>query len=121
VLYAQAVAGADSKTALAALQEQFTTTVSVDASGTTAAQLDELAYVSEMRAQLVAAQTTSDEELLTLADSRAGNIRAAALALDAALENRIHIDPHQEIQAQPDEAIPVMVTLTADIPTDTQN
>lgn len=94
------------KATLAELRAQFTTTEPESA-------FDELAYSSELRRRMIAAETLDENDFVTLAASRAANIKAAILAANAGLESQLVSGPLQEVDKGDDDAVRMKVVLAA--------
>jgi hypothetical protein len=73
---------------------------------------DELAYANELNRQLVDSQPLTDAELIVLATERKENTRAAILATDESLQNRITLGSNQAMEKRSDENIQLKVTLS---------
>jgi len=94
------------KATLTELRTQFTTTEPERA-------FDELAYSTELRRRMIAAETLDENDFVTLAASRAANIKAAILAANADLESQLVSGPLQEVDKGDDDAIRMKVVLAA--------
>jgi hypothetical protein len=111
-LYLERLAGSDPDSELATKRQQFTTATTAPGSDKPGEKFDELAYLAQIRDQLIASETVTDPELAMLATDRAQNARNAALALDAKLDDRIEIGAVQSLSAEDDQAIPMKITLS---------
>ena len=96
--------------ALQDLRARFTTQLKTEEGSET--RFDELAYANELNRQLVDLQPLTDAELIVLATERKENTRAAILANDESLENRITLGSNQAVEKKSDEKIQLKVTLS---------
>jgi len=71
-----------------------------------------LAYANELNRLLVDLQALTDAELIVLATERKENTRAAILANDESLGNRITLGSNQAVEKRSDENIQLRVTLS---------
>lgn len=94
--------------ALDSIRMQFITPASEEE---TEATLDELAFVNEVRRQLIELQQLSDADLAQLAGERASNVQAALLETDPTLANRINIVEVEAITRDTGEPLQMNVTL----------
>ncbi|MGI9201859.1 MAG: DUF748 domain-containing protein, partial [Woeseiaceae bacterium] len=86
-----------------ALQQQFTSEE----------VLDELAYVAELRRQLIAGYVLDEADFISLARRRASNVQAALLEENTELQPQIVVGELQEVDKNDDENIQMKVVLTA--------
>ena len=99
--------------AMDALRAEFTSVVQDPDSGKESETFDELAFVEELRRQLIDAQDIAEEELVTLAQARAANTQAAVLAANAELAGQVAVvDLREEEVRGSDEAVRMKVSLT---------
>jgi len=96
--------------ALQDLRARFTTQIETEDGSET--HFDELAYANDLNRQLVDLQALTDAELVVLAAERKENTRAAILANDQSLENRITLGGNQAVEKKSDESIQLRVTLS---------
>jgi len=94
------------KATLAEVRAQFTTTEAEEA-------FDELAYSTELRRRMIAAQELVENDFITLATARAANIKSAILAVNAALQAQVIDGPLQAVEKGDDEAVRMKVVLAA--------
>lgn len=110
-LYTETGLAQDARAALQVLRDRFTTTGTEALNDDVAESFDELAYISELRRQLVDAQSLPDDELSALASQRAENTRAAILSSNADLTAQINIGEPQSVTAGSSDAVPMKVAL----------
>ena len=77
------------------------------------AQFDALAYANELRRLLIESLPLPDASLSTLARERAGNARAAIVAVDPALADRIVLGELRGVTRKRDEPVRMKVSLSA--------
>ena len=102
-------------TATEALEEmrmQFTTMVEIEGEAEPVPSLDGLAYAAEIREQLISSQVIDENDLATLASARAEALKAALLALDANLQERVLIAENLAVTRAEGEAVKMKVTLS---------
>ena len=101
---------ATAATRLSELEAQFTTEESIEDQTETKAKFDSLAYVGELKRQLVTLQELAPNALNELADARANALQTALLALDEGLQSRIEIS--ESITVTPEEDAPIAMPIT---------
>ena len=95
------------------LRAEFTSTIIDDTSGKAREQFDQLAYIENLRRQLIDASDVEESELVALARQRAANTKESLLTTDSALDGRIHIvDLREDDSRQNDESVRMRVSLT---------
>lgn len=75
-------------------------------------QFDELAFVGEVRRQLIQAQPLADADLVQLASDRARSVKTALLETDPLLAERINIVDADTVSEDSGEPVQMSVTLT---------
>ena len=93
---------------LDALRARFTTAAADEVAEP---QFDALAYSTELRRQLIERQPLADAELLTLANERATNTRAAILQANAEIGERIVISAPKTIESESGDGVRMKLTL----------
>jgi len=96
--------------ALQDLRARFTTQLESEEGAES--HFDELAYANELNRLLVDLQVLTDAELIVLATERKENTRAAILANDESLGNRITLGSNQAVETRSDENIQLKVILS---------
>jgi hypothetical protein len=76
--------------------------------------LDQLAYAGDLRDRLLDSEPVTRDDLLALADSRAGTIRNAFLANGQFAEDRVIITGSKEVKSEDDEWIVTELGVAAD-------
>jgi hypothetical protein len=100
-------------TELDALRAEFTTIQADPETGEETEQFDELAFVEELRRQLIDAQVVAEEDLVTLARTRASNTEAAVLEANAELAGQVAVvDLREEEGRGADDTVRMKVSLT---------
>ena len=95
------------------LRASFTSVEVDEESGRETERFDELAFVEELRRQLIDAQSVAEEELVTLARTRASNTQSAVLAANAELADQVAVvDLREEEARASDDAVRMKVSLT---------
>ncbi|MGA8205468.1 MAG: DUF748 domain-containing protein [Woeseiaceae bacterium] len=103
----------DAGDTLEALRAQFTSEQAAGEGGKPVKAFDELAYTAELRRRLIDREPVADEELAALATGRAQSVKAALLAIDATLADRISLGRPQALQAKADEPVRIKIALQA--------
>ena len=80
---------------------------------TTEEGLDELAYATELRRQLIDAVVLDEADFISLAQRRASNVQAAILAANENLLPQISVGELRAVDKDEDENIQMKVILTA--------
>jgi hypothetical protein len=70
-----------------------------------------LAYASELRAQLVALQTITEQDLTTLASARSMALKTALVAIDESLQERVSITDNLAVTREQGALVKMAVTL----------
>jgi len=86
--------------------------VEIRARFTTEESFDELAYITELRSQQIAAQNLAEVDFVALSAARAANVRAAILAANPDLDQQIIVGSLQAIEKSSDDRIRMKVVLT---------
>ncbi len=96
------------------MRMQFTTMVEIDGEAEPVPNLDKLAYAAKIREQLINSQAIDENDLAELASARAETLRAALLALDATLQERVLIAENLAVSRaeDEDETVNMKVTLS---------
>ena len=98
---------------LDAMRAEFTSVEADPESGKQTESFDELAFVEELRRQLIEAQDVAEEELVTLARTRASNTESAVLEANAELAGQVAIvDLREEEVRSSDDSVRMKVSLT---------
>ena len=98
---------------LDALRAEFTSVEVDPESGEQAESFDELAFVEELRRQLIDAQDVAEEDLVLLARTRASNTESAVLEANAELAGQVVVvDLREEDARGSDESVRMKVSLT---------
>jgi len=106
-LYGESGLATEPGVALAELRTVYTQLVSEDEE-----QLDTLAYAAALSRQLVDAQPLAEDELLSLAASRAENARNAILAANPELANRLLVEQSSAVSQPRGDEIRMEIRLT---------
>ena len=94
------------------LRSAFTSMHIDEGSGKPREEFDQLAYVENLRQQLIDAYVVEESELVALATQRAVNTQEAVLATDMGLESRIRVvDLREEETRKKDESVRMRVSL----------
>lgn len=93
------------------LRLQFTSQVEVDGQTEPVATVDSLAYANELRAQLIAMQPITEQDLTTLAGARSMALKTALVAIDETLQERVLITENLVITREQGEPVKMPVTL----------
>ena len=93
------------------LQVQFTTMVEVEGETEPVASFDRLAFAGEIRKQLIEVQVVNAQDLSELATARAEALRAALLAIDENLQDRVLIAENATATRQDGASIEMQITL----------
>lgn len=93
------------------LQLQFTASAEVDGQTDPVASLDNLAYANELRAQLIALQPITEEDLTKLASARSMALKTALVAIDESLQERVSIADNLAVTSEPGAPVKMAVTL----------
>ena len=109
-LFAESNVAADPAATLDELRIRFTTRA-VEGDDAADERFDDLAYTNELRSQLIEAQPLTEAELLTLANARAANTRAAILQAIAELAGRILLGTPQAVTEDSGDAVRMKLTL----------
>ena len=100
-------------TELDALRAEFTSLEIDEGSGEETEQFDELAFVEELRRQLIDVQDIAEEDLVTLARTRASNTESAVLEANAELAGQVAVVDLREEEARGSEdSVRMKVSLT---------
>ena len=94
------------------IRMQFTTMVEIEGEAEPVPSLDKLAYAAEIREQLINAQVIDENDLAGLASARAEALKAAMLAIDINLQERVLIAENLAVTRAEDEAVKMNVTLS---------
>ena len=98
---------------LDALRAEFTAVAVDEESGKETEQFDELAFVEELRRQLIEVQDVAEEDLVTLARTRASNTESAVLEANPELAGQVAVvDLREEDARGSDESVRMKVSLT---------
>ena len=109
-LFVESSLAVDPAAALDGLRDEYTS-VAEDNDDTAVEQFDELAYTSNLRLQLNAAQPLAESELAELANQRAVNTREAILQVNVELDERIVVGQPQAVAENSDDTVRMKITL----------
>ena len=73
--------------------------------------MDSLAYANELRAQLIALQPVTEQDLTTLASARSMALKTALVAIDETLQERVLIAENLVVTREHGEPVKMPVTL----------
>jgi len=110
-LYKEKLAMNDAAFAAEELRARFTIQPVADDGSASETVFDMLAYTNELHRRLVDIQYLADNALAVLAKSRAENTKAAILANDETLQNRISTPAIRSVEKETNEMIRMKVTL----------
>ena len=103
----------EQKNTLEEVRARYTAAVDGEDEGEILESFDELAYVNDLRRQLIQAQPLAETELAKLAVTRAQNVKSAILAGKPALEGQISVGNPQAVEKDADDGIRMKVSLAA--------
>ena len=93
------------------LRLQFTSAVEVEGQTEPGTSLDNLAYANELRAQLIALQPITEQDLTSLASARSMALKTALVAIDESLQERVSIADNLAVTSEPGAPVRMAVTL----------
>lgn len=93
------------------LRLQFTSAVEVEGQTEPGTSLDNLAYANELRAQLIALQPITQQDLTSLASARSMALKTALVAIDESLQERVSIADNLAVTSEPGAPVRMAVTL----------
>jgi heat shock protein HslJ len=111
-LYVETLVVDDQENALVEMRVLYTTAVTDDA-GKLIESFDELAYVNELRRQLIDVQPMAERDLVELGVARAQNLKSAILTAKPAVERQIAVGNPQAVERDADDVIRMKVSLAA--------
>jgi hypothetical protein len=94
------------------LRVQFSTLIEVEGQAEPVPSLDTLAYAGEIRKRLIDSQVIGENDLAILASARAETLKAALLAIDVNLQERVLIAENVAVTREDDEPVKMNVTLS---------
>lgn len=112
-LFAERQTADEARIALENLRVQFTTQQDAGDGSEPVSVFDELAYSNDLRRLLIDLQEVAEAELVALAVARKQNARAAILANDASLQDRIILGENRGVTRKEDEMIEMKLTISA--------
>jgi hypothetical protein len=115
-LFRESGVAADAEAALAELRIRFTLPVTADEKGGADNRFDVLAYLSELRRQLIGQRPLAEEELAMLANARAANLLAAILEANNELATRVILGRPQAIGSRDADGVRMKVSISAAAP-----
>jgi hypothetical protein len=115
-LFRESGVAADAEAALAELRIRFTLPVTADEKGGADNRFDVLAYLSELRRQLIGQRPLAEEELAMLANARAANLLAAILEANNELATRVILGRPQAIESRDADGVRMKVSISAAAP-----
>ena len=93
------------------LRLQFTSPAEVEGQTESGTSLDNLAYANELRAQLIALQSVTEQDLSSLASARAMALKTALVAIDKSLQERVSIADNLAVTGEPGAPVKMAVKL----------
>ena len=95
------------------LRARFTLQTTDSGSGQPTSSFDSLAYIAELRRQLIDLQTVTEEDLVALARARVDAVRTALITMDPAMADRIQAGRLQAVDADGDGNVEMKLNLKA--------